>query len=248
VKDYVADGYREVVLTGTEIGDYQCDGTGLKDLLGRILKETGIARLRLSSLQPQHINEELLKLWREEKLCPHFHLSLQSGSDAVLARMRRRYTVAQYRQAVAMIREALPDAAVTTDVITGFPGETEAEFLETYEFCEETGFARIHVFPYSPRPGTAAADMPGRVADAVKRERSRRMLALAEAGAAAFRRRFLSRTLDVLCEGRAGGYWSGLTGNYIKVYIKSREDLTNELRAVRLAELYRDGVRGEIAD
>lgn len=246
VNEHVAAGYREVVLTGTEIGDYHEGVTELSGLLQRILAETRITRLRLSSLQPQHITGELVNLWQDERLCPHFHLSLQSGSDGVLARMRRRYNTAQYSRAVAMIREALPDAAVTTDIITGFPGETDAEFFESYEFCEKAGFARIHVFPYSPRPGTVAIKLPGRVADAVKRERTRRMLALAEQSAARFKEGFLDRVMTVLWERQAGGYWSGLTGNYIKVYIKSSGNLVNDIGTVRLAGLYRDGMFGEL--
>lgn len=244
----IALGAREVVLTGTEIGAYNWQGAGLGELLESILSQTEVARLRLSSLQPQETTPKLIELWRDERLCPHFHLPLQSGSDAVLARMRRRYTTAGYRQAVSLIREVVPEAAITTDVIVGFPGETEEEFEESLSFCREMGFARIHVFPYSPRPGTEAARMPQQVEDRVKKERSQRMLALAAESARDFRQRFLDRTMTVLWEKQTGGIWSGLTANYIKVYTESREDLTNRLTPVKLVGIKNDGVWGEAKD
>jgi len=247
VRQLVADGAKEVVLTGTEIGSYSCDGVSLKELLERILAETGVVRLRLSSLQPQEMPPELIGLWRDERLCPHFHLSLQSGSDSVLHRMKRRYSTDDFQQAVSLIREVVPEAAITTDVIVGFPGETEAEFEESYNLCQQMEFARIHVFPYSLRQGTEAARMPDKVADKVKKQRCQRMLALAEASAVDFRRRFLDRTMPVLWEKQSGaGVWSGLTDNYIKLYAESGEDLTNKLVPVKLMEISGDGVRGEV--
>jgi len=236
VKSRVADGYKEVVLTGTEIGAYNDKGIGLKELLRRILADTGVARLRLSSLQPQEITPALIGLWQDERLCRHFHLSLQSGSGAVLKRMKRRYTTADYKRAVELIRKAVPGAAVTTDVIVGFPGETEAEFRESYDFARQMDFARIHVFTYSPRPGTKAADTPRQVDDKIKRERSRRMLALGRACVRSFRKGFLGQTLMVLWEKETGGVWSGLTDNYIRAYTKSDQDLTNQLLPVELVE------------
>jgi len=236
VKGLVADGYQEVVLTGTEIGAYSHEGVGLKELLQLILKETRVARLRLSSIQPQEITPELLGLWADERLCRHFHLSLQSGSDGVLKRMKRRYSTGDYQRAVDLIRQAVPGVAITTDVIVGFPSETEAEFEQSYNFCKQVQFARIHVFSYSPRPGTQAALMPRQVGDKVKRERSRRMLALARASIHNFRRRFLGKTLLVLWEKETSGVWSGLTDNYIRAYAKSDQDLTNRLLPVKLVE------------
>jgi threonylcarbamoyladenosine tRNA methylthiotransferase MtaB len=246
VRERVATGCQEVVLTGTEIGTYKCDGVNLEGLLERILAETGITRLRLSSLQPPEISPGLIGLWCNQRLCPHFHLSLQSGSDAVLGRMKRRYTAADYRRKVSLIRESVPDVAITTDVIVGFPGETEAEFQETLDFCRRLKFARIHVFPYSPRPGTEAATMPQAVPDKVKKQRTRQMLALAGDSAQDFHQKYLGRTLEVLWEQQRGGIWSGLTGNYIKVYAGSRDDLTNRLLPVKLVKLYKDGVWGEV--
>jgi len=244
VGNRVADGYREVVLTGTEIGSYNND-VDLRGLLDRILAETAISRLRLSSLRPHDISPELIGLWRDERLCPHFHLSLQSGSDGVLRRMKRRYTTADYQNAVSLIRQLVPEVAITTDVIAGFPGETEAEFQASFDFCRQMQFARIHVFPYSPRPGTEAAHMPQAVDSRVKKQRSQKMLALAEESTQSFNRQFLGRKVDVLWEQKSDGIWSGLTGNYIKVYTRSSEDLTNRLLPVKLVELCKDGVWGE---
>jgi len=244
VRQQVADGGKEVVLTGTEIGSYGGEGVNLKGLLERILAGTDITRLRLSSLQPQEIFPELISLWQDSRLCPHFHLSLQSGSDTVLGRMKRRYTTADYERAVALIRETVPEVAITTDIIAGFPGETEAEFQESYNFCQQVEFARIHVFPYSPRRETEAARMPHQVADKIKKQRSQKMLALAEESAQNFRRRFLGKTMPILWEKQSGGIWSGLTGNYIKVYAESSEDLTNQLLSVKLMEIRKDGVWG----
>ncbi|HEY51510.1 MAG TPA: tRNA (N(6)-L-threonylcarbamoyladenosine(37)-C(2))-methylthiotransferase MtaB [Dehalococcoidia bacterium] len=248
VKDRIAGGAREVVLTGTEVGAYHCDGINFAGLLKRILAETGVTRLRLSSLQPQEVSAELLELWEDSRLCPQFHLSLQSGSDSVLRRMKRRYTSADYQYAVALIRRELPDTAITTDVIAGFPGETEAEFKESHDFCRRTGFARIHVFPYSRRPGTEAADITDQVSDKVKRERVKKMLALAGESALNFRQHFLGRAMPVLWEQKSNGVWSGYTANYIRVYTRSNEDLTNQLVPVKLESIYQDGVWGTWSD
>ncbi len=242
----VTEGYNEVVLTGTKLGSYNYEGAGLGELLPLILAQTGVARLRLSSLQPQEISPELIELWRDSRLCRHFHLSLQSGSGAVLERMKRRYTVDEYQQAVALIREMVPEAAITTDIIVGFPGETEAEFEESFAFCRQMQFSRIHVFSYSPRQGTEAALMPDQVGDRVKRERSQRVLALAKESAQSFRQRFLGKTLTVLWEKQTDGIWSGLTDNYIRVYTKSDKDLTNRILSVRLTKVRKDGVWGTV--
>ncbi|MDO9333941.1 MAG: tRNA (N(6)-L-threonylcarbamoyladenosine(37)-C(2))-methylthiotransferase MtaB [Dehalococcoidales bacterium] len=235
VKQRVAESYHEVVLTGTRIGAYDSNGLQLKDLIKLILSETEIRRLRLSSLQPQEISLELLKLWRDSRLCPHFHLSLQSGSDSVLRRMRRRYTTGEYEKTVALIRAMVPKVAVTTDIIVGFPGETDEEFHESLDFCRRLNFARIHVFPFSPRAGTEAAQMPGQIPEKVKKERTRLMLALAEESIRRFREQFAGDEFDVLWEKQTGqGVWSGVTGNYLRVYKKDNRDLSNKLSSVKL--------------
>ncbi|MDD5703465.1 MAG: MiaB/RimO family radical SAM methylthiotransferase, partial [Dehalococcoidales bacterium] len=154
IRQRVADGYQEIVLTGTEIGRYSYDGLCLPGLLRRILRETDIKRLRLSSLQPREIDADLIRLWEDPRLCRHFHLALQSGSETVLQRMGRHYSPDDFSFAAGVIRRQMPEAAVTTDVIVGFPGETDKEFAETCSFCRNMEFARIHVFPYSPRKGT----------------------------------------------------------------------------------------------
>jgi len=248
LKRLAADGYQEVVLTGTKIGSYSYEGVNLRVLLERVLAETDIPRIRISSLQPQEMSRELVGLWQNSRLCPHFHLSLQSGSDAVLRRMKRRYTAAGYRQSIAMIRDVVPEAAVTTDIIVGFPGETDEEFSESLLFCEDTGFARIHVFPYSSRHGTEAAQMPHKVGSEVKKRRSRDMLALAEKSSRNYHERFIGKTVAVLWEQENGGVWSGLTGNYIRIYARSRRDLVNRLTPVYLKEESGNGLRGEIRE
>ncbi len=246
VRQRAAEGCREVVLTGTEIGSYRCDGVNLRKLLGHILAETGVIRLRLSSLQSQELSPELIGLWHDRRLCPHFHLSLQSGSNEVLKRMKRQYSITDYQRAVSLIREVVPEAAITTDIIVGFPGETEAEFQESYELCRRMEFARIHVFPYSPRRGTEAAQMPNQVGSQLKKQRSQKMLTLARESAQNFSRQFLGRTMMVLWEKQTGGIWSGLTDNYIKVYTESSEDLNNKLLPVKLVEIRGDGVWGRM--
>jgi threonylcarbamoyladenosine tRNA methylthiotransferase MtaB len=239
-------GYKEIVLTGTEIGAYRSPDAKLVTLLRAVLSETTVERVRLSSLQPAEISPELLGLWQNERLCRHFHISLQSGSDAVLDRMKRAYNTPEYEDVLTMIRAAVPGAAITTDIIVGFPGETEAEFHESAEFCARMGFARVHVFTYSKRAGTAAAEMPGQIAEKSKQARSRRMMEIAAASAAVFKRYFLGENLAVLWEKLSGGVWSGYTDNYIKVYTRTKRDLTNRIVTARLVELRDDGLWGNI--
>ena len=235
VKNRVVEGYQEIVLTGTRIGAYYDNGIKLKDLVSDILRETDVKRLRLSSLQPQELSKELLDLWQDKRLCPHFHLSLQTGSESVLKRMKRLYNPKEYAKAVEMIRETVPDVAITTDIIVGFPGETEAEFLESLEFCRRMEFARIHVFVYSPRSGTAAAEMPNQVPDAVKKSRSAQMLGLARESEEKFKERFSGEILDVIWEKQTDeGEWSGVTGNYIRVFKRGGGNLANKLDDVKL--------------
>jgi len=251
VKARVVAGYKEVVLTGTKIGDYEHNGANLKQLVEQALVVANVERLHLSSLQPRDISPELLSLWRDPCLCRHFHLALQSGSDAVLGRMRRHYSVEDYKQAVSLIRKSVPDAAITTDIMVGFPGESVEEFEESYRFCEEIDFANIHVFSYSSRPGTLAAGMSGHVDDRLKKERSLRMLGLAQHNAHKFCQRFLEQRMTVLWENEVtpgSGIYSGLSHNYIRVLTQSSEPLTNQFRSVRLVRLHNQGLWGEITD
>lgn len=233
----VEDGYHEIVLTGTEIGSYNDNGIDLGRLIERILCETGVKRLRLSSLQPQEVSHSLLKLWQDGRLCRHFHMALQSGSDTLLKRMRRRYDTNLYLKVVREIRDIMSDVSVTTDVMVGFPGESEAEFSESYEFCRDIQFAAIHVFSYSARPGTLAAGMPGKINENIKKQRSLQMLELAAESAERFARRFKGKTMDVLWENElrpGSAIYSGLTDNYIRAYAKSPVDLTNTITDARL--------------
>lgn len=242
-----SEGYREIVITGVEVGSYRCGNVDIKGLLELVLRETDIPRIRLSSLQPEEITPELIDLWNNPRLCRHFHVSLQSGSETVLRRMNRRYTPNEYLQAISTIRSRIPEAAVTTDIITGFPGETDTEFAGSREFCKGIRFSRIHVFPYSPRKGTAAAAMPDHVDEAMKKARTAEMLALAGECVLDFSNIFIHKTLPVLFEQQENGYWSGLTDNYLRVYVEDRCDLTNHLAPVRLGEIFREGIKGELA-
>jgi len=251
VKQKVALGYKEVVLTGTKVGSYKDDGADLKDLVQRILTSTGIERLRLSSLQPSEISSEFLALWQDERLCRHFHLALQSGSETVLQRMRRSYTLDQYQRTINLIKEMIPEVAITTDIMVGFPGESDEEFEQSYSFCQQAGFANIHVFPFSSRPETAAAGMPEQIKDKVKRERNQRMLELSRSCRRRFCEQFLGQTMPVLWEQETSpgsGIYSGLTGNYIRVFTGSEKSLSNEITPVKLVGFHNQGMWGELVN
>jgi len=250
VKQKVALGYKEVVLTGTKVGSYKDDGTNFKDLVQRILTSTGIERLRLSSLQPSEISSEFLALWQDEKLCRHFHLAMQSGSETVLQRMRRSYSLDQYQRTVNLIKE-IPRAAITTDIMVGFPGESDEEFEQSHSFCQQAGFANIHVFPFSPRPETAAAGIPEQIKDKVKAERNQQMLELSRSSRRRFCEQFLGQTMPVLWEKETGpgsGIYSGLTSNYIRVFANSEKSLSNEITPVKLVEFHKQGIWGELVN
>lgn len=252
IEGKAASGHKEVVLTGTKLGDYRSNGpgsAGLPELVRRILAETKVERLRLSSLQPADLTPELLALWRNDRLCPHLHLPLQSGSDVILRQMHRPYSLTEYESAVCQAREAIPGLSITTDMLVGFPGEGEGEFEESYRFCERMSFAGTHVFPYSKRPGTPAAAMPGQIDVKVKKQRGARMMALGKRSARRFRSRFLGQTIAVLWEDVSdAGLWSGHAANYLRVYVKSDERLADKMLAVRIVEEYADGLRGEMVN
>lgn len=245
---HAEEGYQEVVLTGTQLGTYGFDlpGAGLLALLQRLLVETQIPRIRVSSLQPQEISPELLDLWQDGRLCPHFHIPLQNGSNRILKAMRRRYDTSEFAQTVELVRRTVPDAGITTDLIVGFPGESKAEFEESRGFAGSIGFSDMHVFPYSPRPGTSAAYFKGCISEPVKKERVNEMLALARQGFVDFRTRQLGQTRPVLWESareRNGvPVWSGLTDNYIRVYTYSQHDLRNTISPGQLVEVIDDWV------
>ncbi len=241
----VTEGHKEVVLTGTRIGRYSHD-EGLHGLVARVLSECDITRLRLSSLEPSDITPALLRLWEDPRLCPHIHIPLQSGSDRVLKRMGRPDLTAGFERAVSVAREAIPDVAVTTDIMVGFPGESESEFNESYDFCRDTGFADLHVFPYSARPGTAALRLGNGIEDSEKKRRIQLMLDLAKESGRRFREPFLGRTASVLWEGQRDGVCFGLTDNYLRVWLSNGDAPANELVATRLTALGDDGFWGSI--
>ncbi len=257
IKQKIAVGYKEVVLTGTKVGCYSHNGINLRGLIEHILHNTDIERLRLSSLQPREISAEFLALWQDaalspgegSRLCRHFHLALQSGSDAILQRMKRCYSLEDYQKTINLIREAIPGVAITTDVMVGFPGEDDGEFEQSYRFCQQAGFANIHVFPFSPRPGTTAAKMPEQVRCQVKKECAQRMLELARYRRHSFYAQFLGRTMPVLWEKETNfgsGMYSGLTDNYIRVFTQSEKPLTNRIAPVKLDGFYNQGMWGEL--
>ena len=239
-----SQGYREIVVTGIEISSYGHDlkdGTTLIDLLELIAREGGEMRIRLGSLEPRTVTREFCeRAIKLPTLCPHFHLTMQSGCDATLRRMNRRYDTARYYESVELLREYFDDPAITTDLITGFPEETEEEFSATLAFLEECRFAAMHVFPYSIRPGTKAADMP-QVPGPVKEERAARAGALAARLHRAYLEECVGRTYPVLFEQPAAGRYGGHAPNYMEVAVSGGEDLHNRVLPVRIT-----GTDGEI--
>jgi len=237
----VREGYQEVVLTGINMTTYGRDsGTDFGRLLEAVLERTAIHRVRLSSIEPFKFDTAWLPLWSSGRLCRHLHLPLQSGCDATLRRMRRRYDCAGFARLVDDIRSHVAGMAIWTDVIAGFPGETEEEFEQSYRYIEWLDFAGIHVFRYSPRTGTKAATMDGRVLDRVKKERSERLLALSETGKRRFAGRLIGSVQAVLFEDNG----DGLTDNYVRVQAAGGQP--NMFARVRITGLADDGAEGEI--
>ena len=245
-----AEGVAEVVLTGVCIGDYEDpdSGSSLTALIQRLLNETAIPRIRISSINPMHFDYAFLDLFARPRICRHLHLPLQSGSPYILQRMNRRHTLDEYRAIVRRARQICPDIALTTDVLVGFPGETEEHFAETAAFVEEMGFADLHVFPYSVRPRTSAAHFDAQVPFGARKQRVQHLIAQVPALRQAYTERFLGRALDVVWEEEVAGYWRGCSDNYVRVYVKSDTIMGGMLRAVRLVEPYKDGVLGMMAE
>lgn len=227
-------GFLEVVLVGIHLASYGKDlepRVTLKDAVSAASSVKKIKRVRLGSLDPMYLSDEVIKALSEnQKFCRHFHLSLQSGSDSVLKRMNRKYTTDEYMEIVDTIRKYMPDCAITTDVMVGFPGETEEEFLESLEFVRSVGFSRIHVFPFSPRKGTVAYKMKDQIENSVKKERVDRMIALGMDLEQRFLGSMTGKVLDVLCEKDCVGY----TGNYVKVVVNEEDFKEGELILVRI--------------
>ena len=244
-----ATGFSEIVPVGINLTSYgKGDGFNLCDAVEEICAVEGISRVRLGSLEPDHISEEMLSRFaKQEKFCPHFHLSLQSGCDKTLARMNRRYDTAFYRDLVQRIRARFPDAAITTDIMVGFAGETEEEFLQTLTFVKEIGFADAHVFAYSRRKGTVAAELGGQVPKAEKANRSKQIMEIVAKSRAAFLQKQIGKIYPVLFETAAAGYAEGYTANYIRIRVKSDCPHTGEIIPVRLIAEKDNHCLGEFA-
>lgn len=253
VRRKAAAGIQEVVVTGVHLGDYHpAPGQDLGDLLAALLRETDIPRLRVSSLEPEDFRLAWLDLWRDSRLCRHLHLPLQSGSDAVLRRMARRYTVARYHEIATAAHAAIPGLALTTDVIAGFPGETAADAAATLAKAAALGFARLHVFRFSPRAGTAAARMRPPTTEAAKHDRAAGLLALSARLWRNFRATAVGQRVRVLWEGRRDWGWEGLTDNYLRVELRGDAippdaDLHHRLTWADVTGLSADGVLGRCA-
>ena len=249
-RELVAQGAQEIVLTGVSLGAYGHDlgmAQGLATLVDTLLRETTIPRLRLSSVEPWDVDDTLLRQWENSRLCRQLHLPLQSGSDAVLKRMGRRMSSGQFAALVDAARAISPDIAITTDIIAGFPGETDTDFTESIDFVAQVAFARLHVFPYSTRPGTPAARLPNPIPAALRRKRAARMRALGEQLAVDYRLKFIGQILPVLWEKRDdAGYWRGWTDNYLEVLTQSEIDLYNRITPTLLVEATEQGVVGRV--
>lgn len=254
IQHALAGGTKEAVLTGVHLGAWGQDFTPpshLESLVRKILAETEIQRLRLSSLEPWDIPAYFFDLWENPRLCRHLHLPLQSGAAEILRRMGRRINPQDYSALVQLARNASPDIAITTDVIVGFPGESEDDFAESLDFVRKMHFAGGHVFSYSPRPGTAAADFPGQIPVKEKKQRSKMMREVLQRAAQEYRERFIDQTVSVLWESNeeasdSGWLLHGLTDNYMKVSAYSSTKKWNEFSLVRLVSITDDGLTGKI--
>ena len=242
-------GYREIVVTGIEIASWGADLPGkpeVTELIEAVCTAVPALRVRLGSLEPRIVTEDFCRrLSRLPNLCPQFHLSMQSGCDTVLQRMRRKYDTARYYESVCLLRTWFPGCAVTTDMIVAFPGETEDEFARSLAFIRKCGFAEMHIFPYSRRPGTPADKMPGQHGNAVKEARSRAAIAVAEEMSRAYREALIGSVQSVLFEDMEDGLFTGHAPNYVKVYVPG-EGLHNQVRRVRITGLCKDGLTGSL--
>ncbi|MEZ4861293.1 MAG: tRNA (N(6)-L-threonylcarbamoyladenosine(37)-C(2))-methylthiotransferase MtaB [Caldilineaceae bacterium] len=265
VQHFVEQGVQEAVLTGVHLGSYGRDlatgandaaATDLKTLVATLLAETNITRLRLSSLEPWELSEGFFDLWQQwpQRLCPHLHLPLQAGTDKQLRQMARRCTTASFRRLVAEARAAIPDLVVTTDLIAGFPGESDTDFAAGLEFVEELRFAHAHIFPFSARTGTAAARFGEQVPTATKKARAQQLRTVVERTGETERQRFLQQVRPVLWEGEGqpltdgpGRLWRGLTDNYLRVMAIAAEDvdLHNQITPLRLTQIEGDVIAGQ---
>ena len=243
-KEIAAAGQKEIVITGINTGDFgRTTGESFIDLLRELNKVEGIERYRISSIEPNLITDEIIEFCAQSpKFVPHFHIPLQSGSTRILGLMRRRYTAERYRERIAKIRELMPDSFLGVDVIVGFPGEGEEEFMETYNLLEEVGASFLHIFPFSERPGTPAVDMPGKVQSRISTERVSRLEELSAKLNRAFAERFIGSERDVLFEStNHNGVMYGYTDNYLRVYTPFDEKAVNNICRVRLDSIDANG-------
>lgn len=252
IKKLVSQGYREVVLTGIHLGNYGKDlhdGTSLATLVAELVKIPDLLRIRLGSVESVELSEELISIIKNEpKVCRHLHLPIQSGSDAVLKGMNRHYRLPQFKALIRELREKVPGIALTTDLIVGFPGETEENFLETLDTLKELKFSGIHVFPYSRRTGTPAATYPNQVTNEVKKERVHRVQELEKEISLEYRSQFMGKVVHVLAEEVKNGYFEGLTGEYIRVSIKDSHIERGHMYPVRIDMVTEDGLAGNVTE
>ena len=250
-KELAEKGYKEIVVTGIEIASWGVDLPGkppMADMLKAVCEAVPNVRIRLGSLEPRVITEEFCRdMVKYPNLCPQFHLSMQSGCDTVLARMKRKYDTARYYESVRLLNTYFPGCAVTTDMIVAFPGETEEEFETSLAFIRKCGFADMHIFPYSRRPGTPADKMPGQHNNATKEARSHAAIAVAEEMSRVYRENLMGTVHEILFEEAEGEYFTGHAPNYIKVYVPG-SDLHNQIRKVELTGIFRDGMLGRIEE
>ena len=242
-------GYKEIVITGIEIASWGADLPGkppMTDMVAAICEAVPDVRIRLGSLEPRVITEESCRqMANYPNLCPQFHLSMQSGCDTVLGRMKRKYDTARYYESVDLLNRYFPGCAVTTDMIVAFPGETEEEFAQSLAFIRKCGFADMHIFPYSRRPGTPADKMPGQLGNDTKESRSRAAIAVAGEMSLAYRQRCIGTVQEVLFEEQEDGLFAGHAPNYMKVYVQG-ENLHNQIRKVNITDHHKDGLLGTL--
>lgn len=252
IKKLVEKGYREVVLTGIHLGNYGKDlrnGTSLSTLVSELLKIPNLLRIRLGSIESVELSDELINIIKNEKrVCHHLHLPLQSGSDAVLKSMNRHYRLRQYKDLIAMLREKIPNLALTTDLIVGFPGETEENFKETLNTLHELKFSAIHVFPFSKRTGTPAAMYPNQITNEEKKKRVHRVQELEKKISKEFRCEFLNKIVHVLAENKKEEYFEGFSDEYIRVTIKGENVKRGHLYSVIVEEVTDEGLIGRVIE
>lgn len=250
VRNLVTNGFKEVVLTGIHVASYGKDlnNVNLLKIIEDIHSIEGLERIRFSSIEPNIINDEFLeRLNKLPKVCNHMHLSLQSGCDETLKRMNRKYTTQQYYNAVSKLREYIPDVGITTDIIIGFPEETDEEFEKTCDFVKTIGFSKIHIFPYSPKKGTIAAEMINQVKSDIKNKRTNIMIELEKCIEKDYLEKNRNKIMNVLFEHEfEKDIYEGHTSNYIKVFVKSDKDLKNNIIPVKMTEIKNDFIKGEI--